>query len=616
MPSSPSSGTPPESKIESQSSTRLTGADVLSNIFSMDLRSLAVFRIGVALVILVDLVIRASDMRMFYSDYGVLPRIALLEKFSDFSALSLHLLGGTVFSQAVLFLLAGFFAFGMLVGYRTRWMVFGSWILSVSLQVRNPVVCQGGDLLLRLLLFWSIFVPLGACYSVDSALDTEDKNRPRAIFSMGATALLLQIAFVYWFAAASKWNAPQWSEGKAVYYALNIDQLATHLGLVIRHYPKLMTALTYTVLWFEALGPFLLFMPVWTGYFRMLGVLLLIGLHVGFRATMELGPFPWISSAAALACLPTVFWEWLFSGLRRVQKFRPSIYYDGDCGFCNKSVLILKTFLLLPETPVLTAQSNSVTAEEMLKHNSWVVGDEKGIHHFKFDAFLTLLRASPILFWIAPVLRQRPLVAMGDWCYDRVANNRTSMGKITAGLHYRPVRTRLSSVENVFVALCLICVFIWNQSVLFNVRFQGPEIFRRMCLLLRLDQGWNMFAPEPMTEDGWYVIPGKRRDGTEIDLLTGKPVRWEKPAVVADQYPNERWRKYLMNICGRAFEPYRPYFGQYLCRTWNDSHPPQEQIMSVDIGFVMEKTLPNYEVEAPKTFILWRSVCIENPPAK
>ena len=34
--------------------------------------------------------------------------------------------------------------------------------------VRNPLVVQGGDVLLRVLLFWAMFLPWCAYYSVDS----------------------------------------------------------------------------------------------------------------------------------------------------------------------------------------------------------------------------------------------------------------------------------------------------------------------------------------------------------------------------------------------------------------------------------------------------------------
>src|SRR5438067_820119 len=91
-----------------------------ANLWSLDLRSLAVFRIGLALVILFDLMIRASDLEAFYTDFGILPRAPYLQNFADQWFVSLHMMSGTFLVQACLFLLAGIFTFLMLVGYRTR----------------------------------------------------------------------------------------------------------------------------------------------------------------------------------------------------------------------------------------------------------------------------------------------------------------------------------------------------------------------------------------------------------------------------------------------------------------------------------------------------------------
>ncbi|NET13417.1 MAG: hypothetical protein F6K08_11435, partial [Okeania sp. SIO1H6] len=44
----------------------------LEKLFGLDLRSLALFRIGLALIIITDLIIRAGDLTAHYSDAGVL----------------------------------------------------------------------------------------------------------------------------------------------------------------------------------------------------------------------------------------------------------------------------------------------------------------------------------------------------------------------------------------------------------------------------------------------------------------------------------------------------------------------------------------------------------------
>ncbi len=60
----------------------------LTNIFGLDLRSLAVFRIGLALVVMADLFSRFRGVSAHYTDQGVLPREALHSNlFASFIAL-------------------------------------------------------------------------------------------------------------------------------------------------------------------------------------------------------------------------------------------------------------------------------------------------------------------------------------------------------------------------------------------------------------------------------------------------------------------------------------------------------------------------------------------------
>src|SRR5256714_7980191 len=100
--------------------------------YSLDLRSLALFRIALGAVLLGDLVVRASDLTVFYTDFGVLPRAALLDKFSPAQRFSLHLMSGQMLVQALLFVVAGVFALMLFFGARTRLATFASWLMLVS----------------------------------------------------------------------------------------------------------------------------------------------------------------------------------------------------------------------------------------------------------------------------------------------------------------------------------------------------------------------------------------------------------------------------------------------------------------------------------------------------
>ena len=125
----------------------------LKDLFGIDLRSLALFRIGLALILLVDLGLRMQDLSAHYSDEGVMPRVDLIRQYLDPWHFSFHLMNGTWEFQLVLFIVQWVFAVSLLLGYQTRLSTVVSWILLISLQTRNPLINHGGDTVFRLLFF-------------------------------------------------------------------------------------------------------------------------------------------------------------------------------------------------------------------------------------------------------------------------------------------------------------------------------------------------------------------------------------------------------------------------------------------------------------------------------
>src|SRR5262245_29245496 len=166
---------------------------------------------------------------------------------------------------------------------------------------------------LRAMLFWSMFLPLGHCWSIDArrraAADPGTAGPGRQAVSVATIAYFLQIGFVYWFAVAHKSDPHWWSQGTAVYYALNVDQLVTPFGQWLLKYPDLLRILTHATMALEAFGPVLLFIPWRTAMFRSLAVALFAGFHIGMAMSMHLGMFSETSIVAWLPFLPGAFWD-------------------------------------------------------------------------------------------------------------------------------------------------------------------------------------------------------------------------------------------------------------------------------------------------------------------
>jgi len=469
----------------------------LKHLFAVDLRSLALMRIAMAVLLIADLIGRSFDLSAHYTDFGALPRknFGFIEAMSGnpWWFISFHLSSGTWQFEALLMLIAGVIAVLLLVGYRTRWVTFVSWLFLSSLQSRNFMILQAGDILLRVVLFWAMFLPWGARFSIDALLGDGNKKTPR-IFSAATVAYLLQIVFVYVFSAVLK-SGPEWrTEGTAIYYALSVDQFTTSFGYFLLKFPFLLKGLTFGVYWLELLGIFFIFSPVLTGPLRTFTVFCFWGLHLGLAMSMELGNFPWISSMCMLGILPTWFWD-----------------------------------KLLPRTGTSSIEAAS-------------------------DLSI-------------------------------------------------PVNTGLSFL--------LVYVFLWNMGTIKNSSFLGiPTGLKWVGFLSRLSQQWDMFAPFPIKEDGWYVIPGELKDGTVVDVFrNGGDVRWEKPERVANAYKNFRWRKYMMNLWNKNYASHRLFYSRYLCRDWNSRHPQTKQLAKFQLIFMLERTLPDYQVSPPQKTVLFSYDC-------
>lgn len=256
--------------------------------FEVDLRALAAFRIALGALLLVDLALRSRSLVAFYTDYGVLPREAL---FSDYAGVySLHALSGDPGVIALLFAVAGAFALAMIVGYRTRVATAVSWLLLFSLHVRNPMVLNAGDTLLRLLVFWAIFLPLGARWSVDAASRAESRAGTDAtVVSVATMAVLLQVVLMYATNAIHKARSELWMDGEAVRYIMQADQFTAHLGNHITEFQGLLRVVT--VVWVALLfaSPLLVLL---TGRRRSMLATAYVGMHLGMAASMRLGIFP------------------------------------------------------------------------------------------------------------------------------------------------------------------------------------------------------------------------------------------------------------------------------------------------------------------------------------
>jgi len=271
---------------------------------------------------------------------------------------------------------------------------------------------------------------------------------------------------------------------------------------------------------------------------------------------------------------------------------------------------------VLPRAQVAPAQDDP-RAKALLEANySWVIIDHDDHAYLKWPAFVVLLRRSPLFAWLGRLLGASLFVRPGNAVYDFVGRHRGAFGKLSGALlPFREVRFETARAWQWLAGFMTIAVLAWN---LCSIRVLPNWLYAQLTppfYLLRIDQLWDMFAPFPAKEDGWFVFPGELMDGTEVDVLHPERagVSYDKPRYISQEWPNIRWHKYLERIWAAQFASQRLYYGRYLCREWNSTHAPPKQLATYKMIYMLEMSVPIGQTPTVEQRVLWRHECFAQP---
>ncbi len=142
--------------------------------------------------------------------------------------------------------------------------------------------------------------------------------------------------------------------------------------------------------------------------------------------------------------------------------------------------------------------------------------------------------------------------------------------------------------------------FLFGSAFLFIVfynyeRLSGkvnviPGKLRGLGVVLRLDQNWQMFAPNVSDEDGWYMMKGIVASGDSMEVFQpDMTLQTTKPARMLDYYRGDRWRKYLENFYAKRQRLGKP-FARFLVRQWNLDNDENLRLVELEIVWFRERT--------------------------
>lgn len=531
--------------------------------YHLDLRSLALMRILLGAFLIVELSYYFLYQDVFLGDLGFLPRKDYLGHYAMNWSWSVFYMTGEPIVTNILLAIGIISSFMVMVGNRTRFFSLVCWFFIVSLHNRNWFLINAGDDLLRVMFFMGVFLPWGHYYSVDHALAKNKNDIKTTIYHPTSYWLIVQIACVYFFSYFYKTNSIWRSEFTAIFYTLQLDVFTTFIGKAISEFRSFLKAATAFVIYLELLGPILLLFHGllfgYKNYLRTFIIFCFVLFHLGLILTMTIGQFPYICIAVWLGLLPSSFWNRLFAqkGINN-----SIIYYDGQCGFCYKGVLLLKEFFKI-NSKLYPAQVNIKVQKLMNEYNSWVVFDEKSHqYYFRYEAFLILIQDR----WFR-ILFNNPLMRnIGNIVYLLISKNRGFFSSITAIFKLRTINLKKSYLIVLVTASMILGTLVWNINVL--GKYQIP-LTHQMTIFryLHLYQHWDMFSPNPKLDDTWFVFEGVFNDKKREYLLFPQEKSKDAKAIYVKNVTTKHWRKMFANLMNN--NELKKYFIEYLCRYYN-----------------------------------------------
>lgn len=204
--------------------------------------------------------------------------------------------------------------------------------------------------------------------------------------------------------------------------------------------------------------------------------------------------------------------------------------------------------------------------------------------HMSFIPFLRLgLFPFIDITFLLPLLPTR----FFDYVFTKIPRNLQQYVRMPSGGAYTRQLFMLEIVAIIFLFFSVVVNIRAHSAV--SIRL--PESMETVVALTRFDQYWSLFAPYPLTDDGWYIVPGTLASGRRVDLFDGgTDISFEKPARVSQDYPTQRWRKYMMNIWMRKYASVRSGYMAWHCREWNKTHEGDERLTTVELIFMLERT--------------------------
>ena len=613
--------------------------------FTFDRRTLGFTRILLGFLLVCDLFHRGNAWLDMYSSIGVLPTQYNLQRPQAYGAFTIFNAFSSPFEVKVLWAVMFVVFFCLLIGFKTRVMQVLSLIFVTGMNGRILLIENGGYVVNNLLCLWTMFLPLGDRFSVDAMLASWRRERETTAAELNdrsslltekqlsphvtllGLVLVIQIAAIYFFNVVHK-TGPAWKNGTAVHYVLYVDRMVTPLiGLTRDYIPNWgIIFLTRSSIFCEAALPFACLLPiprVWGDprvWPKRAVVVMMNFIHIGFGASMVLGPFAWSCCVFSSLFFSREDWELATRTMRRSHRAR-TVLFDPKSG---GALLVCRLLKRLDRFELLTFE-----AREGLPIGLAVVDPLSPDDCYdRADAIADIVAALPLgpsVAWLfrVPGLRQLTdaiLGALESRDASRAFGLKVGTSKLAAGAS--PLRRGAGWFPATFRELAIAAMFAGalNQAAVelwcINRRWKvpQPEPLALLSHKMRFLQGWFMFSPNPVMDDGTIVVDAITTDGRHIDPFTGKPPNFDLGAAKSLGL-TQIWCDYFNRIQLPGNTAYREPMKDYMYRLPQRTGNPNDAIVSGDVYWIKDLN-PRWNEKKSYGFEKSKLFSFENPAAK
>lgn len=263
----------------------------------IDVSQYALLRIGVGSLITLYLI---SFIPLFSDQFSPQGWLGMQQSLDLYHAGSWSILFLTQ-SQTqswVFFSVALLSAIAFTIGLLTRVSGIATLISLISFWNRNPMIMDGDDAILRVMLFYLVLSPCGHSLSIDAYFHSRNQQAE----SWPLRMIQIQLALVYFVSGWVKFHSPEWLNGTILQYVLIHPEYTRWDFNPLMDQPvflNLLHGIAFIVMWWEVLFPVLILfrgsrpLAIGTGLVFHLGLLIFMHLRL-FSVIMLMLYIAWI----------------------------------------------------------------------------------------------------------------------------------------------------------------------------------------------------------------------------------------------------------------------------------------------------------------------------------